>query len=157
MEKTISIYANLVGFGFVIINSSGEIVDFGVVSYRSVQNEKCFRKVKEIIVYYHPETLILEDYQDSHKSDRVKKLIDMISGYNNNNTKIYKYRREQIRQTFEIFGARNKFEISRRISEIYPQLKSKLPEKRRMWEPENYYQGIFDAMSLYLTHQYLND
>lgn len=55
------------------------------------------------------------------------------------------------------FGAKNKYEISKKIAEAYPQLNSKLPEKRKAWETENYYQGIFDAMALILTHYYLND
>ena len=50
-----------------------------------------------------------------------------------------------------------KQDASQKISEIYPELKTKLPNKRKPWEPENYYQGIFDALALVLTHQYLND
>lgn len=43
------------------------------------------------------------------------------------------------------------------LGKLTPQLKSKLPDKRKPWEPENYYQGIFDALALVLTHQYLED
>ncbi len=157
MNRIISIFPNTMGFGFVILSDSGEIIDYGIVSIHPVNNDVCLKRIKDIISYYYPTALILEDYEESYKSERVRKLIDNICFYYKDDLKIFKYSREQIKNTFDIFGARNKYEISKKISEAYPQLKNKLPEKRRTWEPENYYQGIFDAMSLILTHSYLTD
>lgn len=156
-ETMIAIYPNTLGFGYVVLNDKGEILDYGIVSVRPVQNEKCLTKINEIACYYQPQILILEDYKNSIKSERIKELIKRISACTKCNMKIFKYTREQVKDTFELFGARNKYEISKKISEAYPQLKSKLPDKRKPWEPENYYQGIFDAMALVLTHHYLND
>jgi hypothetical protein len=156
-DRIISIYPNTMGFGFVVLNEKGEILDFGVVSYRPVSSERCLNRIREIVSYYQPNICILEDCKNSHKSVRVKKLIDQINNNVKDSTKIFKYSREQIRNTFEVFGARNKYEISQKVCEAYPQFISKLPEKRKAWEPENYYQGIFDALSLVLTHYYLNN
>lgn len=155
-EKIIAIHPNTMGFGYVAINEKGEILDYGMISVRPIRNDKCLNKIRDMLLYYQPEILILEDYRNSNKSERIKKLLKSIST-ENDNLKIFRYSKEQIKNTFEVFGARNKYEISKKISEAYPQLKSKLPEKRRLWEPENYYQGIFDAMALVLTHHYLND
>jgi hypothetical protein len=154
-KRMFSIYPNTMGFGFVVLSEKGEIIDYGVVSIHPVSNELCLKRIKEIVSYYRPEILIVEDYEESYKSMRVKKLIAEICHYCKEKLKIFKYSRDEIRNVFDVFGARNKYEISKKISEAYPQLKSKLPEKRRTWEPENYYQGIFDAMSLVLTHYYL--
>lgn len=156
-ERMIAIYPNTLGFGYVVLNDKGEILDYGLVAIRPVRNNKCLDRIHEMILYYQPQILILEDYENSNKSERVRILLKDICEYGEDSIKIFKYSREQIRNTFDVFGARNKYEISKKISEAYPQLKSKLPEKRKAWEPENYYQGIFDAMSLVLTHQYLSD
>ena len=156
-ERIFSIYANTMGFGFVVLSDRGEILDYGVVSVRPVCNDVCLKRIKEIISYFQPEILIVEDYERSRKSVRVKNLIKKICEYKQEGLKIFKYSRAQIRNTFDVFGARNKYEISKKISEIYPQLINKLPEKRRTWEPENYYQGIFDALSLIFTHNYLTN
>ena len=150
-ERIISIYPNTMGFGFVVLNDKGEILDFGVVSYRPVSSERCLNRIKEVVSYYQPNICILEDYKNSHKSMRIKNLIDKISDHMKDSAKIFKYSRVQIRDTFEVFGARNKYEISQKVCEVYPQFISKLPEKRKAWEPENYYQGIFDAVSLVLV------
>ena len=156
-ERLISIYPNTYGFGFVILNDSGEILDYGIVSVRPVNNDKCLDRFHEMVLYYQPQVLIMEDFKRSKKSERIQKLLKYIYDYSQDTIRIFKYTREQIRNTFEVFGARNKYEISKKISEAYTQLKSKLPEKRKTWEPENYYQGIFDAMALVLTHQYLSE
>lgn len=156
-ERMMAIHPNTAGFGYVILNEMGEVLDYGMVSIRPVCNDKCLDRIHEMVLYYQPNILILEDYENSNKSERVRKLIKDIYEYGEDRIKIFKYSKDQIRNTFDVFGAKNKFEISRKISEAYPQLKSKLPEKRKTWEPENYYQGIFDAMALVLTHHYLND
>ena len=156
-ERMISIYPNTLGFGFVVLNEKGEILDYGMVSIRPVRNDKCMDRFHEMVLYYQPQILILEDYKNTNKSERVRKLLKNINDYAQDSIRVFKYTKEQIRNTFDVFGARNKYEVSKKISEAYPQLKSKLPEKRKTWEPENYYQGIFDAMALVLTHHYLSD
>lgn len=156
-ETLIAVYPNTTGFGYVILNEKGEIFDYGITTIRPAKNEKCIEKIKEVVDYYQPSTLILEDYKDSIKSDRIKELIQEIYKCVTAGIKIFEYTKDQVKDTFALFGANNKFEISQKISEIYPELKAKLPNKRKPWEPENYYQGIFDAMALVLTHQYLND
>ena len=156
-ERMISIYPNTLGFGYVVLNDKGEILDYGMVSIRPVRNDKCLDRIHEMVLYYQPQILILEDFRNSNKSERVRRLLKNICDYAQDSIRIFKYTREQIRNTFDVFGARNKYEVSKKISEAYPQLKSKLPEKRKTWEPENYYQGIFDAMALVLTHHYLSD
>jgi Holliday junction resolvasome RuvABC endonuclease subunit len=153
----IAVYPNTTGFGFVILNEKGEILDYGITAIRPAKNEKCIKKIKEVVEYYQPSILILEDYENSVKSARVKELIKQIYNCVNEGVKIFEYTRDQVKDTFELFGARNKYEISQKISEIYPELKTKLPNKRKSWEPENYYQGVFDALALFFTHQYLND
>ncbi len=155
--RTISIHPNTIGFGYVILNEKGEIIDCGIVSIRPINNNKCIKKICEIVTYYQPNILIVENPENSNKSERVKKLIKQICEGGKNRFKIFKYTKAEVLNTFEIFKAKNKFEISRKISEVYPELKSKLPEKRKVWEPENYYQGIFDAMALVLTHYYLTE
>ncbi len=156
-DRIIGIHPNTNGFGFVILNEKGEILDYGITTVRPIKNDKCMLKIKELVGYYNPSIIILEDYRNSNKSKRVKDLIKRIELNLKSTVKISKYSKEQIKGIFEIFGARNKFEISQKIAEMYPEFKSKLPHKRKPWLPENYYQGLFDAMTLVLVYQYLND
>ncbi len=150
----IAIYPNTLGFGYVIINNKGEIRDYGVISVRPVNNRKCLDKINELIEYHNPRTLLLEDYNRSRKSRRIRKLNKQLYEEWKQKINVCRYTREKIRDTFEIFGAKNKYEIDRKIVEAYPQFKTKLPDKRKPWEPENYYQGLFDALALLISYQY---
>jgi hypothetical protein len=156
-KRIIAIYPNTIGFGFVILSETGEIIDYGITTVRPVNNKTCIQRINEMVKYYMPEILILEDNESSGKSVRIKKLISELSYNIYAEVKVIKYSREQVKGIFEVFGARNKYEISQKIVEAYPQFKSKLSHKRKPWEPENYYAGLFDAMALIITHQYLND
>ncbi len=155
--KIISIYINSLGFGFVVINQKGEIFDYGIIAIRPRKSDKCLNRICQTIAYYEPQSIIVENPEKSNKSRRINTLILKVIEYAKNQYKVFKYSKEQIYNTFEIFGAKNKFEISRKISEMYPEFKTKLHEKRKLWESENYYQGIFDAMSLVFTHLYLTE
>ena len=106
-KRIIAIYPNTIGFGHVILNEKGEILDYGMVSIRPVNNEKCLKRIKEIISYYQPEILILENCKNSHKSERVKNLITVINNFGRYKAKIIKYSKEDIRNTFDVFGAKN--------------------------------------------------
>ncbi|GAB3430764.1 hypothetical protein [Niabella aquatica] len=156
-KRIIAIHPNTLGFGFVILSEKGEIIDYGITTVRPVSNSTCVKRINEMIKYYTPEILLVEDYESSSKSPRIKKLISELSHNIYAEVKVIKYSREQVKGIFEIFGARNKYEISLKIAEVYPELKSKLSHKRKPWEPENYYAGLFDAMALVITYQYLND
>jgi hypothetical protein len=155
--KMLAVYPNTNGFGYVILSDKGEILDYGITAVRPIKNEKCIERIMVLVRYFKPKILIMEDYEGSIKSKRVQELTKKICEELNENLVIFKFTREQVRDTFELFGARNKYEISQKISEVYPQFKAKLPDKRKPWEPENYYQGLFDAMALVLTYMYLND
>lgn len=156
-EKMLAVYPNTNGFGYVILSNKGEVLDYGITTVRPIKNEKCIERILVLVRYFKPNILILEDYENSIKSLRIKELTKKICEELNHNLVVFKYTREQVKDTFELFGARNKYEISKKIVEIYPQFNTKLPGKRKIWESENYYQGIFDSLALVLTHQYLND
>jgi len=153
-KTIIAIYPNTLGFGYVIINHKGEIQDFGIVPIRPVNNRKCMERINEMISYHNPQILILEHHSHSRKSARIKNLNKLLYEKWKGDISVYRYTREQVRETFEIFGAKNKYEINQKIVEVYPQFKTKLPDKRKPWEPENYYQGLFDALALLLSYQY---
>ena len=58
---------------------------------------------------------------------------------------------------FGQFGCITKYEITKILVDWYPQLKSREPQKRKVYEAEHYQTGIFDAFALMLTHYYLKD
>ena len=153
----LSIYPNSRGFGYSVHEKALKVIDTQVISIRPISNAIALKRIKEIIDYYKPEIVVLEDYNgmSSRKSNRVQKLIDIISKYAKK-TEVYvkTYSRADIRFVFSSFNAHTKHEIATVITENVPFMKNRIMKKRKTTETEKYMASSFDAVSLGITHYY---
>jgi Holliday junction resolvasome RuvABC endonuclease subunit len=116
------------------------------------------KRIREVIDYYEPKVVVVEDFSGigSRKSKRIQKLIALIEKYvEGSNLKVSKYSRNNIRFVFNTFGATSKYEIAKVITEYIQYQLITLPIKRKSHEPEHYSMNIFDAISLGVTHYYM--
>lgn len=153
----LAIYPNFRGFGYSVHEKALKVIDTQVISIRPISNAVALKRIKEIIDYYVPEIVVLEDYKGvgSRKSKRVQKLIDTISKYGEKkNLTVKAYSRADIRFTFSNFNAHTKHEIAAVITENVPFMKNRIMKKRKTTETEKYMASSFDAVSLGITHYY---
>lgn len=156
----LALYPNPQGFGYAVMENALTVKDYQVVTVRPISNSKILKRVSEYLEYFKPELVVLEDYQgkQSRKSKRVEKLIDQIvKEAKLKGIQVASYAREQIRYTFRQFDAKDKHEISEAIARNIPTLKGYLRPKRLFYKSEPYTMGIFDAVSLGVTHYYMTD
>lgn len=156
----LAIYPNALGFGFAFMENALTLKDYQIVTARPMSNNTLMSRICDYIDYYEPDIVVVEDYKgkQSKKSKRVTKLIISISEYaQSKNIKTVFYSREQIKFVFSEFNAKTKYEISKTITENIPELKKLLKPKRKLWEAEPYSQGVFDAVSLAITHYFLSE
>jgi hypothetical protein len=155
----LAIYPNFRGFGYALMETALNLIDAKVVPIRPVSNRKNLKRVKKLFDYYKPQVVIVEDYKGigSRKSKRIQHLIRSITRYATaSNLRIEAYSRANIRVVFSNFNARTKHEIAKVISDNIPIMKTKLMEERKADETDKYTAGAFDAVSLAITHFYLN-
>lgn len=165
MNKTkekfvLAFFPNPLGFGFAFMQNALNLKDYQMVKLRPVNNKATIKRIKEYIEYYEPDIVVVEDYlgKQSRKSQRIQKLIDcIIACAKDKNIEVRQYAREQIRFVFSEFKAKTKYEISKVITENIPELKKLIKPQRKLWESEPYAQGIFDAVSLGITHYFLTE
>jgi hypothetical protein len=156
-EVIMAIYPNAVGFGFAIVKSPREPLECGVVKISPISNKKCLKRIKTYFDYYEPKLVVLQGLsgKGSYKSKRVTKLIQRIVTLASScNLKVVRYSRAQIRFVFSEFKAKTKYEIARTIVKWLPQFKHQMPTFRKPWMAEDYHMGMFDALSLVVTHFY---
>jgi hypothetical protein len=156
---TLALYPNHRGFGFAFFENPKTPLDCGLVTIRPISNEDCMKRIRNIIEYYKPTLIIVQDTKETYprKSPRVKKLIQHIERYaTSQHLTVTSYGRDQIRFVFEQFKAVTKYEIAKTIVRWLPQFAHKLPKVRKVWMCEDYNMGTFDAMSLAITHFYLS-
>lgn len=158
MPITFAIYPNTRGFGFVCLEKSRQLLDFGIVTIRPICNRKVMKRARKFIDYYQPDLVILQDHRCKYTrpNKRVIRVLDNIALYaQKRDLEIHKYTREQIRDIFSQFKATTKFEIAQILCKEHTELAPRIPKPKKLWMSEDYNMGIFDALSLAYTHYYL--
>ncbi len=142
------------GIGFALFEGPRLPIDFGVKDAKVNKNAQGLLKVRELIDFYHPDVIVVEDYagEGSRRCDRVQRLIrDIKKLAKTKKIKTYQYSRSAIRKTFAQFNAKTKYQIAQKITEWMPTFILRLPPERKMWTSEDPRMNIFDAVSLALT------
>ena len=159
IEEILAIYPNMKGFGYAFFQDIYMPKYYGMSIVKPPDNDKCLKRIIDMIQTYQPTLLILPtpDGKRNRKRKRIQELLQNITEYAMaNNITLKSYSRDQIRLVFEKFDARSKLEIAQKICSGMPELEKYKPVRRKAYMPEDYYQGMFDAISLTLTHAYLN-
>jgi Holliday junction resolvasome RuvABC endonuclease subunit len=142
------------GFGFVLLEGSHRLIDWGVAHARVDKHRRCLARVANLIAHYEPEVIVLEDGagRGSRRSARVRQLLKEIQGLAmNRDIPTRRYSRSELRHAFAESGARTKYEIAKVIVGRFPELTSRLPPFRKPWMSEDDRMSIFDALGLALT------
>lgn len=159
-HPVLAIYPNFRGFAYAVMNDALTLCEAQIITVRPLCNDRCLKSVKDIIEYFEPVVVVLENHEhpSSHKAKRIKNLIDDIVGYaKENEIPTHAYSRTDIRFAFSNFDAHTKHEIATVISQNIPQLKRKLMPPRKAYESERYTAVLFDAVSLGITYFYLSE
>lgn len=156
-SKVLALYPNPRGIGYALFNSPKELVDFGIGYIRPTCNTKAMKRVKKYLEYYMPDIVIVRDVKGS--ADRFKRTQKLIANICNESRaqelQVHSYSREQIKEVFSQFNCSTKYEVATTIANWFPELKSFTAPKRKPWEAEHHYTGVFDAISIAIVHYYL--
>ncbi|MDC9721806.1 MAG: hypothetical protein PSN34_03405 [Urechidicola sp.] len=156
----LALYPNAMGVCYAVFDSPKDLVDYGIEYIRPVCSKKSLLKVKQYLDFYRPDIVLLRGIskQRAKHSKRTKKLIDLICEVaKSKGLEVHKYNRRQIQNVFSQFKAVSKYQVSKKITEWFPELKAlELPIRKR-WMSENHRTGIFDAIAIALVHFYVNE
>lgn len=159
IENMLAIYPNVKGFGYAYFREEYEPKYYGMSVSKVAENGNYLKRIIAMIETYQPAIILLPtpDGKYNRKRKRIQELLSNIMLYaKKSNIPVKTYSREQIRFVFEQFDANSKLEIAEKICVWMPELEKYKPMHRKTYMPEDYYQGMFDAISLASTHTYLN-
>lgn len=156
----LSLYPNTRGFGYICLENPQKLIDWGMMNCRPLSNGKILKQVAAMLDYFNPELLVMQDPDNRYarQNSRVSELIETIKDRaEEKSIKVFTYTREQVRSVFSSFGATTKHEIASKLLQWFPELMPRAPKARKLWMNEDYNMGIFDALSLAITHEYLTN
>lgn len=161
-DLTLAIYPNAIGFGYAVMLNPRNPIDVGVAKVHPIDNLVCLKRIRSLLDKFHPRAIVLQELEGKHsrKSPRVKRLIKDIRRLAENlGVRVYTYSREQIKLVFSEFDrqAVSKYQVAHVIGRYLPELSHRLPKYRKAWMAEDYNMGLFDAVSLLITHYYVEE
>lgn len=130
-------------------------MDWGVKTVQGNKNANSLAKVEELIAYYQPNVLVLQDTEGSRRSARIKALSrKIIALAATRKVSVKLFSQAQVRRTFFADGKGTKHAVAEIIAQRFPEeLASRLPPKRKPWMSEHYQMDIFDAVALAVMFQ----
>lgn len=154
----LAIFPNVRGYGYAIFPEQDVLKDYGVAVIKLRDHEAYLERIDQMVKVYEPSVILIPtaDGKYNRKRERIRALLEKIREYAKKHDIIVKaYSREQIRGVFEVFGAYSKVQIAEKICNWFPELKDRCPERRGLYMNEDYHQGLFDAISLVITHNFI--
>ena len=157
---SLAVYPSTYGFGYAVVEGTTFVLETSMWltkytrKHGNDKNAKCLAKISALMEFYSPDIIVVENYKGkgSRRYNRVERLIDDVMRLaQERNIRVHQYSRAEIRHCFEKYNAFSKYEIAKVIAGRIPNLKDRLPAPRKVWLPEDYRMGIFDAMSLMFT------
>jgi len=123
------------GFGFAVLEGNQILADWGVKSIEGDKNKGSLSKLKEMIVHYEPDVLVLENtsIKPMRRSARIQTLTKQVSSVaEKSNIPVRLFSREHTRRFFFGDGKETKHDIAKIIAERFSdELGFRLPPKRR--------------------------
>jgi Holliday junction resolvasome RuvABC endonuclease subunit len=150
----LAIYPTTRGFGFVIFEDRQRTIDWGVKDARGDKNGKVLAKIEELVSWYRPDMLVLEDVHGpaSRRAERIRQLHALVVELaKTRKIRVRQYSRSDIKAVFAKRSASSRYEIAQAISRELPDLAPWLPPPKKIWMSEDRWLGMFDAASLGLT------
>jgi len=142
------------GFGFVVLEGPGFLVDWGTRDLGKADSAQALMHAAELIAHYQPDTVVLEDTGDraARRRERVRALIEAIERLaHEQRTAITTVGRTEVHTLFRGTDGVNKRQIAQAIAQHFPELAPRLPPLRKAWMSEDTRMSIFDATAFALV------
>ena len=154
-QRVLAIDPSPRGFGFAVLQDEPlETLDWGLSSCKRFGGS-CSRMTAKTIRRTRPTAIVFENWRSAHPNRVMplwrflKQIADVLDTAG---VPVYTYSRDQIRAVFEPIGAYTKQQIAEVLVNRFPELRTRLPRPRQIWDTEDDRMSIFDAASLALTH-----
>jgi Holliday junction resolvasome RuvABC endonuclease subunit len=144
------------GFGYAVFELPRRLVDWGLARITGDKHADAIASFEKLLDRFRPDALVLEDAEapGSRRHPRVRRLIDaLVTLAGERGIAVFTVARSAVLKCFSSDDKpATKYSIAQRLAKMFPELQSKLPPPRKLWESENERMSIFDALALAVTH-----
>lgn len=136
-------------FGYVVLEGSDRLLDWGVRSYRHKGNSSDIliqRRLRPLLALWRPTLLVIHGARQvpPRKNLLRERLLKGVAA----EAKSYHACVRLLKSAKERTGKLTKYERAREVVKRFPVLAERLPPKRKPWESEHYSMSIFEALAV---------
>ncbi|HEY3569937.1 MAG TPA: hypothetical protein VGP73_18530 [Thermoanaerobaculia bacterium] len=137
------------GFAYAVLEAPERLLDWGLATSRDeISWAKCLER---LIARYSPSVLVTEDSTRARRGRRALELLDAVETLALlRNVWTVRVPKEKVRELFP--DACSKHDVAVALAERFPELRPRLPKKRKPWTSEDPRLRIFDALALLMAH-----
>ena len=141
-------------FGYAMFEGHKRLLDYGMGAYPVGANQEpaiIGRPLAEVLRLFPPSAIVVkkERWEAPDVTPGARSFMDrMIGEAKFRSIPICLIKHDDVRYTFHILDCETKYEIATVLTHFFPELLSKLPPKREIWNSEHPRMPMFDAIAL---------
>jgi len=141
-------------FGFAVLDSRCRLIDWGMVFYQQCSTTEiraAQRRLASLMTTFDPGLIAVavSEVEASRTAPSVRALVKWLRTESRARSIPFQLvSRKFIRTAFHEFHAGSKDEIASAIVTLFPELRWKLPSRRKVWEKEHFRLALFDAVAV---------
>jgi hypothetical protein len=144
------------GFGYTVFELPFRLIDWGFARVTGDKHAGAVSWFEKLLGRFRPDTVVLEDTAapGSRRRPRVRRLIeDLAKLARERGIAVSAVARSAVLRCFSSPDeTATKYSIAKRLAKDFPELQSKLPPPRKIYESEDERMSLFDALALAVTH-----
>ncbi|THD60763.1 hypothetical protein [Phenylobacterium sp.] len=154
--RTLGVHPNGGGFGWVVCEGPFKLVGSGL--HKPIRGDlhlSSMRHFAQLVARYQPGELVIETVESgAHpRSERSKRLARaMLDEAADRGMWVEEIPRAAVKVAFAAVRAQTREEIAEAVARHYPDLKLRLPPKRKLWACEDRRMAIFGAAAAVVAH-----
>lgn len=153
-QRVLALAPSSKGFGFAVLEGPERLVYYGTKEGQGDKNSPCLNKIADLIEYYQPEVIVLENPNDKacRRCLRVQELLqNIVKLASSKSIRARTFSRSQIKEVFSLSDTFTKHQIAHILAEQFPELALRLPPLRKPWMGEDKRMSIFEAGAIALS------
>jgi hypothetical protein len=150
-KRVLAIDVRASKFSFVVFDGPDRLLDWGQRNFRRGVNAVRFSamvKIARLLDEYSPDVVVLKERPNGGRSDLRKGTLWQAKS---RHIPVRTVPWNLVKATLAGDG-RNKYRVASAVASRYPELASRLPAERKIWESEAYQSSLFDAAALGIAY-----
>ncbi len=151
--RVLAISATGSGWGFFVAEGPASPIDWGTRGFGPRKKRSFLAELRDLLHFYRPAVLVLPSEVDARRSAMAARRLRLFALLaRSSGVKVQRVEDSSVRSGFESFEASTRHGIASAIAEELPELRPRLPRKRKPWMGDDRRMRIFEAAALAFTY-----